>query len=196
MEEEVSNRSSWGKKMSKDMNIHIQDTTSDRIERLKKAVQTAKPGICTERALIWTRYFRSRKNREKSIFLQMAQALGDVLLQKEITIYPDELIVGNFSSKRVGGAIYPELHGLVVMQDIFKFSSRQTNPLEISCREIPQLLKIVPFWLFRFLGIRAHKGIREKNRFIKEQLKGYYYLINEGGGIAHLAPDYEKLVQL
>ncbi len=178
------------------MNIHNHNTTADRIERLKKAVQTAKPGVCTERALIWTRYFRNRKNREKSIFLQMAEALRDVLLQKQITIYPDELIVGNFSSKRVGGAIYPELHGLVVMQDIFKFSSRQTNPLEISRREICQLLKIVPFWLFRFLGIRAHKGIREKIRFIKEQLKCYYYFINEGGGIAHLAPDYEKLIQL
>jgi len=178
------------------MNIHNHNTAADRIGRLKKAVQTTKPGICTERALIWTRYFRNRKNRKKSIFIQMAEALRDVLLQKQITIYPDELIVGNFSSKRVGGAIYPELHGLVVMQDIFKFSSRQTNPLEISRREIRQLLKIVPFWLFRFLGIRAHKGIREKIRFIKEQLKCHYYFINEGGGIAHLAPDYEKLVQL
>lgn len=176
------------------MDIH--DTKTGRIGRLKKTVQSAKPGVCTERALIRTRYFRSRKNRQKPVFIQMAEALRDVLLQKQITIYPDEWIVGNFSSKRVGGSIFPELHGLVVMQDIFKFSSRPTSPLEISSREIRQLLKIVPFWLFRFLGIRAHKNVHEKIRFIADQLKGRYYLINESGGIAHLAPDYEKLVRL
>jgi pyruvate formate-lyase/glycerol dehydratase family glycyl radical enzyme len=170
--------------------------TTPRIQRLKNAVQTAKPGVCTQRALIWTQYFRTRKNRGKSIFIQMAEALREVLLQKSIAIYLDELIVGNFSSKRVGGSIYPELHGLVVMQDIFKFSSRPTSPLEISSREIRQLLKIVPFWLFRFLGIRAHKTLGRKMHLIADQLKAHYYLINEGGGIAHLAPDYEKLVTL
>lgn len=177
-------------------NTDIQNLSAQRIGRLKKVVQAAKPGICTERAIIRTGYFRKRKNRGKPVFIKMAEALGDVLLQKQITIYPDELIVGNFSCKRVGGAIYPELHGLVVMQDIFKFSSRSTSPLEISPREIRRLLKIVPFWLFRFLGIRVYKNLGEKIRFITEQLKGYYYFINEGGGIAHLAPDYEKLVRL
>jgi formate C-acetyltransferase len=168
----------------------------NRIQRLKKTVQEAKPGVCTERALIWTRYFRGRKNRRKPVCFQMAEALKDVLSNKSISIYPDELIVGNFSSKRVGGSIFPELHGLVVMMDMFKFSSRKTSPLEISSREIRQLLKIVPFWLFRFLGIRAHKSLREKFRLLTEQLKAHYYLINESGGIAHLAPDYEKLVRI
>ena len=32
----------------------------DRIDRLKEAVQTSRPGVCTERALIWTRYFKNR----------------------------------------------------------------------------------------------------------------------------------------
>ena len=86
----------------------------DRIKRLKKAVQDFRPGVCTERALLWTEYFRKKENRRKSIYIQMADALRDVLLKKTIRIYPDELIVGNFSSKRVGGSIYPELHGIVV----------------------------------------------------------------------------------
>ena len=113
----------------------------NRIQRLRQEVLTAKPGVCAERALIWTSYFKNKENREKSIYIQMAEALREVLLQKSIKIYPDELIVGNFSSKRVGGSIYPELHGIVVMQDIFKFSKRETNPLEISKSEIWKLLK-------------------------------------------------------
>jgi hypothetical protein len=40
---------------------------TDRISGLKKAVQEFKPGICTERALIWTRYFKNPENKNKPI---------------------------------------------------------------------------------------------------------------------------------
>ena len=151
----------------------------DRIDRLKEAVQTSRPGVCTERALIWTRYFKNRENWKKHPSIQMAEALSDVLCRKSIKIYPDELIVGNFSSKRVGGSIFPELHGVVVMQDLLKFSKRETNPLQVSSKEIRQLIKIIPFWLFRFLGFKAHNSKIDTFRFIADQLTARYYLINE-----------------
>ncbi len=169
--------------------------SQDRIQRLKQAVQSSPPGVCAERAVTWTAYFKNKENRKKHICIQMAEALRDVLLKKSIKIYPDELIVGNFSSKRVGGSIYPELHGVVVLQDIFRFSKRGVNPLEISKQEIWELSKIIPFWLFRFLGLRAHKGKIETVRFMVDQLNARYHFINESGGVAHLAPDYEKLVR-
>jgi formate C-acetyltransferase len=170
--------------------------TVDRIGKLKQEVQAVRPGVCAERALIWTEYFRDRKNRKKNIQIQMAEALRDVLMHKRVRIYPDELIVGNFSSKRVGGSIYPELHGVVVMQDLFRFSKRENNPLDISMKEIWQLLKIIPFWVFRFLGFKAHRSPWAKYGFIADQLNARYYFINESGGIAHLAPDYGKLIRL
>ena len=107
-----------------------------RIKRLRAAVQSAKPGICTERALIWTAYYKRGANKGKSPYIQMAEALGEVLGRKSIAIHPDELIVGNFSSRRVGGSIYPELHGVPVMMDLFKFNDRDVNPLEISGEEL------------------------------------------------------------
>lgn len=170
------------------------DKGNDRIARLRQAVLDFKPGICSERALIWTAYHKKKENRRKSQYVQIAESLRDVLLQKSITIYPQELIVGNFSSKRVGGSIYPELHGIPVLMDIFKFSKRKTNPLQISRGEIWQLLKIVPHWLFSFLAFKAHKSVIKTFSMIVHQLKGFFYTINESGGIAHLAPDYEKLI--
>ncbi|PJC71908.1 MAG: hypothetical protein CO013_12140, partial [Syntrophobacterales bacterium CG_4_8_14_3_um_filter_58_8] len=38
---------------------------SRRINALRQAVQGAKPGVCTERAMIWTRYFKDKENRKK-----------------------------------------------------------------------------------------------------------------------------------
>ena len=169
---------------------------NNRIQRLKSAVQGALPGVCPERAVIWTRYHRKVENRLKSPHIRMAEALGTVLAEKSIRIWPDEIIVGNFSSKRVGGSLFPELHGLPVMVDLFKFSSRKTNPLQISGREIRLLLKTVPFWLFRFLAVRTRLPLKKKVRFILNQLQGHYYIINESGGISHVAPDYEKLINL
>jgi pyruvate formate-lyase/glycerol dehydratase family glycyl radical enzyme len=167
-----------------------------RTERLKRAVQSARPGVCPERALIWTRYFKNRAHRKRPVCIQMAEALRNVLLEKSIAIYPDELIVGNFSSRRVGGSIYPELHGVVVMQDLLKFPKRETNPLEISGKDVLRLASIIPFWLFRFLGVRAHSSMAGTLRFVADQLNARCYFINESGGIAHLAPHYERLVNM
>lgn len=169
---------------------------ADRIMSLKKDIQEFKPGICTERALIWTAYFRNRENRNKPVSIQIAEAFREVLLRKTIRIYPHELIVGNFTSKRVGGQIEPELLGVPVMQDIFKFPRRKINPLEISVRETWQLLRILPFWLPRFLAIRAHKSPVKKIRALISQLRSYYYVMNEAGGVAHTIPDHEKLISI
>jgi formate C-acetyltransferase len=169
---------------------------SNRINNLKQAVQSAQPGICPERALIWTQYHKKKSNRKKPAHIQMAEALSEFLRQKSINIYPDELIAGNFSSVRVGGAIFPELHGVPVLLDLLKFRKRKTNPLHISARDAWRLVRIVPFWLFRFMAFKAYRSPVKKLRLIVDQLKAHYYLINEAGGISHLAPDYEKLLRI
>lgn len=168
----------------------------ERTERLKQAVQSAKPGVCTDRAVLWTEYFRKRSNRSKPTMIQMAEAMSHFLGNKRIAIYPDELIVGNFTSKRVGGSIYPELHGVTMLEDLFKFSGRDTNPLDISGKEKRQLLAIAPFWLTKFLAFKTFRSPLKKMAFIYDQLGAYFYLINELGGVAHLAPDYEKLIRV
>lgn len=143
---------------------------SRRIDALKEAVQGAKPGVCTERAMIWTRYYKAGENRKKSPHIQIAEALAEVLKNKSIRIYPDEAIVGNYSSKRVGGAIYPELHGIPVIAEAHLFANRKTNPLVLSNKEWRQLLSIVPFWLPRFLAMKLETGFVKKLALIAEGL--------------------------
>ncbi|MBN2223874.1 MAG: formate acetyltransferase, partial [Deltaproteobacteria bacterium] len=165
-----------------------------RIAALHRAVVTAKPAVCPERALIWTDYFKKRKNRKKSPHVQIAEALRNVLAEKTVTIYPDELIVGNFTSKRVGGSLYPELSGVVVLEDVFRFPTRKTSPLVISGKDTRRLLATLPFWAFRFISLKAYRNPLKKIRFIFNQLRAHFYIINESGGISHVAPDYEKLI--
>ncbi len=176
--------------------INTTDPATDRIQKLKKSVQDFRPGICIERAVIWTQYFKKSENRKKPVCIQIAEAFRDVLKRKSIQIYRDELIVGNFTSKRVGGQIQPELAGTPMLEDIFKFPKRKTNPLEISSKETMALLKIIPFWLTRFLGIKAHTSWVKKIKTVIRQAKSHFYVINETGGVAHTIPDHEKLISM
>lgn len=169
---------------------------NDRITRLKKQVQEYERGICTERALLWTDYFKKRKNRKKPVIVQRATALRYVLLNKSVAIYPDELIVGNYTSKRVGGIIYPELAGVPVLLDLFKYPRRAVNPLSISRKEQMKLAMILPFWVNRFVVTKAFPNLLQRMRFSWEQLHATDYSIYESGGIAHLAPDHAKLIAL
>ncbi len=168
---------------------------NSRIALLKNSVQSSQPSVCPERAIIWTQYFKNKKNLKTPKCIQIAEALSKVLQEKSIKINEQELLVGNFSSYRVGGSIYPELHGIPVLMDLFKFRTRKINPLHITKKAQWDLLKIIPFWLVRFLGFRAFPTLKTKYNFLKDQLNPRFYVINESGGIAHLAPDYEKVIE-
>ncbi len=173
----------------------IATTISPRLNRLKEKVLNYPPSICSERAVLVTQYFKNKENRKKPMAIQKAEALGYILDQKTVRIYEDELIVGTTTAKRVAGPIFPELHGLPVMEDLFKFSGRDVNPLKIHKTEKTKLLtEVVPFWLTRFLGYKAMKGM-ELVKFVTDQLNPKFYLINETGGIGHLIPDHERVLE-
>lgn len=165
-----------------------------RLNKLKEAVTSSPYSVCIERAVLITEYFKMAKSKNKPVIIQKAEALAYLLIHKKVQIYPNELIVGSTTSKRVAGPLYPELHGLPVMEDLFNFSSRKLNPLQISTGEIFKLIKdVAPFWLNKFLAYKAFSG-KELFDFVLDQLNPKFYLINETGGIGHLIPDYEGLI--
>ena len=183
--------------ISSDATTHISLTdTEQRITRLKKAVQSETNGACIERAMLWTEYCRNKDNRHKSANIQIAEAVRHVLRNKTVRIYPDELIVGNFTSKRVAGFCYPELAGIQVMLEAFGLPSRRVNPLEISGKDQRRLASTIPFWLNKNVAYRAFNRWSDKLRFTLEQGQALQYQIYEAGGIAHMAPDYEKMIRL
>jgi pyruvate formate-lyase/glycerol dehydratase family glycyl radical enzyme len=172
-------------------------SAGERIARLKAAVHEAAPGLCGQRALIWTTYARDPANRSKHVYLRIAEALRSVLLEKTITIYPDELIVGNYSSYRVGGSPHPELSGILPILEIFSMAKRKVNPLQVSREDARRLFAILPFWLRHGMMSKAYASSRGKRAALYyKQFRGASYIINELGGISHVAPDYERLMSI
>ena len=169
---------------------------SQRTLRLKNALHREKPGICPERALLWTAYFKQRANRKKPADIRFAEATRHVLENKTVHIYPEEIIVGNYTSRRVGGIIYPELAGISALLEIWKFHNRKTTPLETSARDRRKLAAVTPFWLTRNIPWQAFASPLRKAAFGWKQFTARQYQVYESGGIAHLSPDYEKLLRV
>ena len=176
--------------------IPEQKTNINRLQFLQNDVTESPKSICAERALFITEYFKDKANKDKPMVIRKAEAMAYMLNKKAVKIYPQELIVGTTTSKRVAGPIFPELHGVAVLEDIFRFNDRDVNPLEISRQEKSRLLKeVVPFWLTKFLAYKSFSGV-ELVKFMQDQLNPKFYLINETGGIGHLIPDHETVLNI
>lgn len=169
---------------------------SMRVESLKKAVQDEEYHACIERAMLWTKYCKKRSNRGKSRPELIAEALRYVLNNKTVEIYPQELVVGNFTSRRVGGIFYPEKGGLAAMYEVFKLPKRRVNPLKIGLMDQLKLYFSIPYWLNKNISYMAFDTIAESKRYAVEQYWSLEYQIYENGGIAHFAPGYEKIIRL
>ncbi|MBI2570319.1 MAG: 4Fe-4S cluster-binding domain-containing protein [Candidatus Schekmanbacteria bacterium] len=59
------------------------------------------PHLCAERALLVTRYFKTRADPHQPTVMQKAAALRFLLANKAVHIYPGELLVGCFTAHRV-----------------------------------------------------------------------------------------------
>ena len=173
---------------------------NERIQALDEEIRGTPRALCAERAVLLTRYFREQAEWAEpmgdsfTMIVKKAGALRFILRNKRICIYPRELLVGNFTSHRVGGGIFPELHGVAMMEDVFRFPRRSVNPLAVSKEERWQLLReVLPFWIRRVPSTRA-LPFWAQLRLAAEQLDPNFYLINEIAGISHFVPDYQGLV--
>ncbi len=167
---------------------------SERIQRLRDTVNGAVPTVCPERALLYTAEHRRVEARGAPALLQNAEALAHVLADKTVRIHPDERLVGNFTSKRLGGLIAPELHGILSLVELHTFATRKENPLQVEPGDVRRLQRLIPYWATRNLAYLAHRSPLQKARFIAESVFARDWVINEVGGIAHFAPDYARLL--
>lgn len=166
---------------------------NERVLRLHEEVRSFPPHLCAERALLVTRHFREQR-ADKPMVLQKAGALAYILRRKRVRIHSEELLVGCFTSHRVGGQLFPELHGIPVLEDLLRFDRRRVNPFVVSAAARARLLaEVAPFWTPRFLAVRSVPPSRAL-AFAAEQISPKFYLINESGGVSHFVPDYRGLV--
>ena len=115
-----------------------------RIKKLRRQSIEAVERISVERAKLLTEFYKNSK--ETSIPIKRAKAFEYILLNKKITIYDGELIVGERGEEPKATPTYPEIT-LHKRKDLETLSSRP----KVSYRVTDEVLKIyekeiIPFW--------------------------------------------------
>jgi pyruvate formate-lyase/glycerol dehydratase family glycyl radical enzyme len=167
-----------------------------RLSRLHSELLASKKEICVQRARYLTEYMKGPDIWFEPAVVRRAKAVAHILKNLEVKIYPDELLVGNLTSKRVGAIIYPEFLGLLVWPELGNLANRGGNSLQISQAEKEELEKeIFPFWPDKVVADYA-------DDFTSPPMPMYllgqfgFFLLTEAGGISHTAPDFEKLIKV
>ncbi len=172
-------------------------TDAGRFARLRDTLLREPVYLDGERALLVTEYFKNLDDGSLPITIRKARALRHILTWKSTIIWPDELIAGNPGSHRISALMQPELASVWMSEDLLWIGRRHTTPLRISMRERAGLLrKVMAYWAVRNMPWRALAGHGKLLRYVREQLRPTFYLINEAGGIGHFIPDYPKMLRL
>jgi len=170
---------------------------SPAIMKLLADHNNSTPSLGAERAIHYTAFYKKAYTRRlPSLALFKAEAFADHLQRRSIQVHEGELFVGSHTEHRIGAICHVELAGVAMLEDLFKFEKRTTNPLYVGKLARRQLaLKVIPYWMTRNLVMRAFPFTKIIT-YLREQLKVKQFVINEAGGVAHFVPNFELLIGL
>ena len=116
-----------------------------RTKKMKERILHVRHEICIERARLLTESYK--KTEGEHPYIRFSKAFKHVLENMTIFIQDNELIVGNRTSKPLGGPLYPEIRVDWIQSDIDTISDREIQPQYIS-EEDKKALKelILPYW--------------------------------------------------
>lgn len=126
--------------------------STERIKNLYEQSLQAQEKISPERAVLLTEFYQ--KNEIDSIELKRAKAFEYILENKKVTIFDNELIVGERGELPKATPTYPEIN-LHSLKDLKILNAREKVPYKVD-QEVFEIYKdiIIPFW--------SGKTIREK----------------------------------
>jgi len=167
-----------------------------RLSKLYNDLLSARKEVCTQRARYLTDFMKGSDVWFMPPVFRRARAVAHILKNLDVTIHPDELLVGSITSKRVGAVIYPEFVGVLIWPELANLREREVDPFDISDDEIKELeQEVFPFWMDKVLAWHAQEFLSPPQP-LSLLFKGGFFVLTEAAGISHTAPDFEKLLRV
>lgn len=168
---------------------------SSRGLRLRDALLSQKPQMCSERALIYTEVYREHES--DPIVLRRAKAFRAMLERMSIYIQEGELIVGNQASSPRSAPVYPETESRYILADgLDSFQERKYDPFVVKPEVKEALESALPQWAGRTLEDFAAPKMPEQTFRLTEMIahKVFHSQIHFRGGIGHVAGGFERVL--
>ncbi len=171
-------------------------TFTRRVHDIRRAIRDSGYHLCLESAELKTA-FHKKHGFTKPVALRRANLLSYQLSRKTVTVYPDELIVGNYTSKRVGANLWVEYYAAPMLFILWAIDRQK--PVRFQCSLAEKLrfyTYIAPFWLSKGLISRTFAAPKEAGLFLARVVDQKAGFNNNVAGIAHYVVNCERLLQL
>jgi len=157
-----------------------------RIVSLKNKTLSAERYLSIEQAKIITRVYQ--ENETLPVILKRAKALTVSLSDIQITIDPEELIVGNRTTENRAGVVFPEAGISWVKKEIDSLPVRQQDPFQVRAEDIEYFReKIEPFWRGKTLEDDIYKSYGTEISAIEKVVK----INQKDHAQGHICPNVE-----
>jgi len=167
-----------------------------RVHRIHQDIRDAGYQVCLESARLKTAFYK-KHGFGGPLEVQRGELLRYLLGKKGITVYPHELLVGNFTSKRVGGSVWVEYFGTAMAVNLWNIDRQK--PIGFACSARDKLdfyTRLFPFWASKSLLARTFPKPREFGQFLLRTIEKRSGFNNNLAGIAHFIVNCERLLRL
>lgn len=167
-----------------------------RVEALQRDIRAAGYAVCLETAELKTEWHKAHGTLEP-LAVRRGALLRHLLEHKTIAVHPGELLVGNFTSKRVGGNVWVEYFGAMMVLNLWNID-RQT-PVRFACSTAEKIrfyTRVAPYWLSRGLFARAFPRPADLALVLARAAEKRAGFNNNQAGIAHYIVNCERLLRL
>lgn len=167
-----------------------------RVQDLHRDIRAAGYQVCIESAGLKTDWCKAHGFSDP-LPVRRAALLRHVLGHKRIEVYPGELLVGNFTAKRVGGNIWVEYFGAMMVLTLWNIDRQK--PVKFGCSMADKVrfyTRIAPYWMTRGVFARAFPAVKDTVAYALRTLEKRPGFNNNMAGIAHFIVNCERLLRL
>lgn len=165
---------------------------SERVDRLREQLLSARPAVFDERALLISDAYREAIN--DPVELRRAKALDRILRRAQIQIKPDELIVGCKVPSPKGSPVYPEFNVKWLEDELDTLADREETPFYVSPETKKAIReRVIPFWKGRTVYDRIIEKAPKKSITAADEGLFFHYYIDRS--IGHISVNYEKVLR-
>jgi formate C-acetyltransferase len=170
---------------------------SKRVLKIQRAIRRNPLALCMEASLLKTEYYK-KNGFNKPTPIHRAERLAYILGHKKVTIYPDELLVGNFTAKRNAGHVWEELYGAMPFI-FFLWNINRQKPVsfQFSLKEQMKFYRtILPFWWNYSLIGRTYPTLPKLTLGMARTSENVVGFENNMAALAHFIENFERILTL
>ncbi|MFC1851279.1 pyruvate formate lyase family protein [candidate division CSSED10-310 bacterium] len=166
-----------------------------RVYDIQNAIRDSDHSLCFEVSSLKTDFYR-KNGFEKPNPIHRSERLSYVLKNKEIIVYPEELLVGNFTSKRRGSQVWEEHFGMLFATVIHQIDHQKPVPFKCTWKDkLNFYYNIFPFWLKHSLISKVYSSPIDALLYFARCSEMNTGFNNNLASIAHYIVNYKRMLE-